>query len=52
MRKYSFEFKKKVVMDYLEGKEGIRDYEKSMECLIHIKYEHGFHPTRNLEIKG
>ncbi len=22
MRKYSFEFKKKVVMDYLEGKEG------------------------------
>ena len=28
MRKYSFEFKKKVVMDYLEGKEGYKRLRK------------------------
>lgn len=30
MRKYSFEFKKKVVMDYLEGKEGYKRLRKKV----------------------
>ena len=51
MSKYSYEFKKKVVMDYINGKGGYKVYVKKMGYRVKQYYEIGSQHTKNLETK-
>ena len=42
MAKYSFEFKKKIVLDYLDGKGGAQYFLKNMNLFLTHSYSNGF----------
>lgn len=51
MSKYSYEFKKKVVMDYINGKGGYKSLCKEMGYRVKQYYEIGSQHTKNLGTK-
>ena len=45
MAKHSFEFKKKVVLEYLDGKGGVKYLSKDMDLVLIHSYANGLMPT-------